>query len=165
MNRQIKLYILLALLSFVMTTPAIAGGWYFGAKAGRVHVNDSIVKTDPTNVGVVVGYDQGLVVGDVGLEAEFTKTTSQGECKPGACTSKNFDADTRALYVAFRSAGPMYFKARGGYLTVDNNGNTDSGASYGIGFGMGFGLMQLEFEVTKTQVDPDITFFSAGVQF
>ncbi|WP_455216794.1 hypothetical protein [Kaarinaea lacus] len=162
MNRQIKLYILLALLSLVMAAPAMAGDWYIGAKTGRVVVNESVVKTHPTNVGVVLGFEQGLVVGDVGIEAELTSTTSKGKVDGGS----EFKTDTKAVYVAFRTAGPMYFKAKGGYLQIDNDDwETKSGASYGIGFGLGLGLVQLELEVTKSMVDPDITFASVGVQF
>ena len=161
MNRQIKLYILLALASLVLTTPATAGEWIFGAKTGTVVVNDSNVKTHPTNVGIMVGFQQSLAVGELGVEAELTTTTGKGEMDGGA----KFEADTRAMYAAFRSAGLVYFKAKGGFLTIDNDGNTDSGASYGVGLGFGIGLAQAELEFTKTAIDPEITFVSLGVQF
>lgn len=161
MRRQIKLYILLAMLGLVMAAPATAGEWIFGAKTGRVVVNDSAVKTHPTNVGVMVGYQQSLVLGDLAVEGELTKTTGKGEDDFGG----KFEADTKALYLAFRSAGPLYLKAKGGFLQIDNGGNTDSGTSYGIGLGFGLGIVQLELELTKTAVDPDILFVSAGVQF
>lgn len=161
MKRQIKLYILLALVSLVMAAPATAGEFIFGAKTGTVVVDDSTVKTNPTNVGVMIGFQQSLGLGEFGIEAELTTTTGKGETDNGA----KFETDTQAMYVAFRSAGPFYFKAKGGFLTLDNDGNTDSGSSYGIGLGFGVGLAQLELELTRTAIDPEITFVSLGVQF
>ncbi len=161
MKRQIKLYILLAILGLVVASPASASGWFFGAKTGTVIVNDSGVDTHPTNIGFLVGYDLDIAVGDIAVEGEITKTTSKGELDTGS----QFSADTQAMYLAFRSAGPIYFKAKGGFLQVDNDGNTDTGSSYGIGLGFGVGIMQLELEFTKTAIDPDILFASIGVQF
>lgn len=162
MKRQIKLYILLAVLNLLIVTPALADGLYFGAKTGRIVVNDSAVKTHPTNVGFVLGYEQGLVLGDLGFEAEMTTTTGKGELDSG----RDFEADTKALYVAFRTAGPIYFKARGGFLQIDSNDwDTKTGSSIGVGLGLGLGLIQIELEVTKTALDPDIAFASVGVQF
>lgn len=161
MKRQIKLYILLALVSLFVAAPASAGEWIFGAKTGTVVLNDSNVKTHPSNLGIMVGFEQGFVIGDIAIEAEVTKTTGKGENDNGS----KFDANTHALYGAFRSAGPFYFKAKGGVLTVDNDGRTESGASYGIGLGFGIGIAQLELELTRTEIDPEITFVSLGVQF
>jgi len=162
MKRQIKLYILLALVGLVMAAPAAAGEFIFGVKTGTVVVDDASVKTDPTNVGIMVGYEQGLVLGDFAIEGEFTSTTNKGELKYGA---GKFKTDTRAVYAAFRSAGPFYLKAKAGFLHLDNEGSTDSGASYGVGLGFGIGIAQLELELTRTAVDPEITFISLGVQF
>ena len=162
MNRQIKLYILLALVGLVMAAPAAAGEFIFGVKTGTVVVDDSSVKTDPTNIGIMVGYEQSLVLGDFAIEGELTTTTNKGELKSGG---GKFKADTKALYAAFRSAGPFYLKAKAGFLQIDNEGNTDSGASYGVGLGFGVGVAQLELELTRTAVDPEITFLSLGLQF
>ena len=161
MTRQIKLYILLAILGLVVASPASAGDWFFGAKTGPMIVNDSSVKTNPTNIGVVVGYELGVVLGDLALEGEMTTTNSKGKTDLGT----KFDANTKALYLAFRSAGPVYLKAKAGFLQVDNDGNTDSGSSYGIGLGFSVGIAQLELEAAKSAVDPDVTFVSLGVQF
>jgi len=161
MKRQIKLYILLAISGLVMASPAAADGWFFGAKTGTVIVNDSDVNTHPTNVGFVEGYDVGIGVGDIAVEGEITRTTSKGDDD----IAGDFRADTQAMYLAFRSAGPIYLKAKGGFLQVDNDGNTDTGSSYGIGLGIGAGIMQIELELTKTAIDPDILFVSAGIQF
>jgi hypothetical protein len=159
--RHIKAIFLVGLLGMVAAAPAMAGDLFFGAKTGPMIVDSSSVKSDATNVGVLVGYELGLVVGDLAVEGEFTTTTSDGEFKGGG----NFDFDTVAAYLAFRTAGPFYFKAKGGVLQVDGNGGTDSGASYGVGVGFGIGVAQLELEYTQTSVDPNLAFVSVGVQF
>ena len=160
--RQMKTVILVGLLGLVAAAPASAGGLFFGAKTGSMIVDSSSVKTDPTNVGVLVGYELGVVLGDLSLEGELTTTTSDGEIKGGG----KFDLDTIAAYLAFRTAGPFYLKAKGGFLQVDGSGGgSDTGASYGIGVGFGIGVAQLELEYTQTAVDPDLAFVSLGVQF
>lgn len=163
MRRQIKLYILLALLSLLMTSSAYAGEWIFGAKTGPMMVNNSNVKTDPTNIGVLFGYQQSVVLGDIGIEGELTTTTSKGELKS---SGKKFSADTQAAYVAFRSAGLMFVTAKAGYMQADINGTTKGGSSYGVGFGIGLGLAQIELELAKAAITPDdVTFINLGVVF
>ena len=117
--RQMKTLILVGLLGLVAAAPASAGGLFFGAKTGSMIVDSSGVKTDPTNVGVLVGYELGVVLGDLSLEGELTTTTSDGEYKGGF---GKFDLDTVAAYLAFRTAGPIYLKANGGFLQVDGYG-------------------------------------------
>ncbi|HEC20247.1 MAG TPA: hypothetical protein ENI97_13015 [Gammaproteobacteria bacterium] len=160
--RQMKVFVLVGLLSVIMVAPATAGGLYFGAKTGPMIVDSSMVKTDPTNVGVMVGYELGVVVGDLALEGEFTTSTSDGEYKSGF---GKFNLDTIAAYLAFRTAGPIYLKAKGGFLQVDEDGSSDTGASYGVGVGLGVGIVQVELEYTQTSVDPSLSFLSVGVQF
>lgn len=161
--RQMKTFILMGLLGLVMAAPASAGGLFFGAKTGPMIVDDSSVKTDPTNVGVLVGYELGVVLGDLSLEGELTTSTSDGEIKGSGA---KFDVDTMAAYLAFRTAGPFYLKAKGGFMQTDIDGDSDTGASYGIGIGFGIGIAQLELEYTQASVDPaDVAFVSVGVQF
>jgi len=160
--RQMKAVILVGLLGLVTAAPASAEGFYFGAKTGMLVVDSSLVKDDAINTGVMVGYEFGVVLGDLGVEAEYTTTTSDGEVDTG----QNFDVDTTAAYLAFRSAGPIYFKAKGGYLEVSGDVEDDSGASFGVGIGFGIGIAQLEAEITQTSLDPDNVYYaSVGVQF
>ena len=159
--RQMKTFFLVGFLSLVAAAPASAGGLYFGAKTGSMIIDNSNVKTDATNVGVLVGYELGVVLGDLAVEGELTTSTSDGEYKGGG----NFSVDTAAAYLAFRTAGPIYLKAKGGFMQVDA-GSTESGASYGVGVGFGIGIAQLELEYTQTAIDPsDVAFVSVGVQF
>ncbi len=158
--RQIKMFFMVGLLGLVVATPASAD-WLFGVKTGPM-VIDVGGFSDTTNTGVVVGYEIGAVVADLALEAEFTTSTSDGKLG-----SQDVSLDTQALYLAFRTAGPFYFKAKAGYvnedLKVGNESSSDTGLSYGVGLGLGLGLAQLELELTT--IDTDIVFISVGAQF
>jgi outer membrane immunogenic protein len=159
--RQMKTLILVGLLGMVAAAP-VSADWFFGAKTGPMLIDTAGSISDPVNTGVVIGYDIGAVVADLALEAEFTTTTGDGKFSGSAVT-----LDTQALYLAFRTAGPIYFKAKGGFvnedLSIGNVSATDSGVSYGIGLGFGIGIAQLELELTA--IETDIAFFSVGVQF
>ncbi|NOX75905.1 MAG: outer membrane beta-barrel protein [Gammaproteobacteria bacterium] len=164
MMRQMKMFFLVGVLGLVVAAPASAD-WLFGVKTGPM-VIDSNGYSDTTNTGVVVGYEIGAVVADLALEAEFTTSTSDGKSE-SQNVSQNVSLDTQALYLAFRTAGPFYFKAKAGYvnedLKVGNTSYSDTGLSYGVGLGLGLGLAQLELELTT--IDTDIVFISVGAQF
>lgn len=163
--RQMKTVLLVGFLGLVAAAPASAGGLYFGAKTGSMIIDSPAVKTDATNVGVLVGYELGVVLGDLAVEGELTTSASDGENK-AAYGGGNFSVDTAAAYLAFRTAGPIYLKAKGGYLQVSGDVKSDSGVSYGLGVGFGIGIAQLELEYTQTAIDPsDVAFVSVGVQF
>ena len=134
---------------------------YFGAKTGPMFV-DASGADDPINTAFMIGYEQGFVVGDIGIEGEISRTTEDGEVG-----GQELDVDTEALYLTLRTAGPIYVKARAGYLqeevSVGKNSTDDSGTSYGIGVGFGLGLAQIEVEFT--QVEEDIDFLSVGIKF
>lgn len=158
--RQMKRFFILGLLGMVIAAPASAG-WFFGAKTGPMMIDTNGV-SDTNNVGVVVGYDLGVAVGDLAVEGEVTTTVSSGDF-----LGYDVDVDTQALYLAFRTAGPIYLKVKGGLLneevSIGSISESDSGMSYGVGVGFGIGVAQLELEVT--QIEQDVTFLSVGVQF
>jgi hypothetical protein len=160
---RIKSKVLVAALLLLATSSAWAGDWIFGAKTGPVMFDVSGI-SDATNTGVMVGYEQGVVLGDLALEGEYTTTTGSGELN-----NKDVDVNTKAIYLALRTAGPFYFKAKGGYLKVDGDigasSISDSGASYGVGFGLGLGIVQFELEYTQTSLEDTMAFASLGVQF
>lgn len=160
--RQMKTIILVGLLGLLVAAPASAD-WFFGAKTGPLIVDSSAVKDDAMNTGVLVGYDLNVVMGDLAVEGEYTTTTGDGKVK---VTGTTFSVDTTALYLAFRTAGPIYLKAKGGYMQVSGDVNSDSGVAYGLGVGFGIGIAQLELEFTQASLDPDnVAFVSVGVQF
>jgi outer membrane immunogenic protein len=156
-----KICMLLASVFMFTTAPSIyAGNFYFGAKVGQM-VIDNIGVNDPTNIGLTLGYEIGTVVADVGVEGEYTRSA-----KSGSYEDHDVDVETMGLYVAARSAGPIYAKGRLGYVNTNVDGRTgieDSGVSFGLGFGFSVGIAQFEFEYTK--INADINFFSAAVLF
>jgi hypothetical protein len=159
--RQMKTLILVGLLGMVAAAP-VSADWFFGAKTGALVVDSATVKDDAVNTGVVVGYDLGLVLGDLALEGELTTTTGEGKFNGSGA---KLSIDTAAVYLAFRTAGPIYFKAKGGFLQASGDID-DSGASYGVGIGFGIGIAQLELEYTQSSLDPaNVAFVSIGAQF
>lgn len=159
--RSMKSVLLALPLTMLLAAPAMAGEVIFGAKTGPMMI-DVTGYDDPVNTGLMVGYQQGVVLGDLGIEGEFTTTTSDGEY-----LGQKVSVDTMAIYAALRTAGPLYFKVKGGYLQEDVEvgpvSESDSGMSYGVGLGFGIGILQLELEYT--QVEEDISFVSLGIQF
>lgn len=161
MKCRFNMLLLLFIVSFVTATQAWAGEWKFGAKSGKMLLDNNSY-SDLTNVGVLLGYEIGLVLGDLALEAVVTKTASKGDF-----LTQDIELDTAALYLAFRTAGPIYFIGRGGYvtddLTVGSTKTSDNGTSVGIGVGLSLGLAQVELEYST--INSDIAFINLAVQF
>lgn len=141
--------------------PAATADWFFGAKAGPMLIDTAGVG-DPTNVGVMIGKEWGVVIGDVGVQGEFTTSTTKGKY-----AGSNVSVDTQAVYGVFRTAGALYLIAKAGMLREDVKigaaSSTDSGSSVGLGVGFSLGVAQLELEYT--QVEKDIAYLSLGVRF
>ena len=165
--RCLKFAFLALPLTLLLTAPAMAGEVIFGAKSGLMMIDQSGID-DPTNTGLMVGYQQSIVLGDLAVEAEFTTTTSDGKI---SSTGDKLSVDTKAIYAALRTAGPFYFKVKGGYLQADFNrkfgtaSKSQSGASYGAGVGFGIGILQLELEATRSSLDKNLTYVNLGIQF
>jgi len=152
---------LLALALVLAPAAGHASDVYIGAKAGPMLVDISGAD-DPTNVGVTVGYQLGVLVGDIAIEGEYTTSLDDGQV-----SGAPVDVDTLGLFLALRTAGPVYFKARGGVASVDTTvgagDSSSSGIAYGVGLGFGIGLAQLELEYTA--MEDDTRFISLGAQF
>ena len=122
-----------------------------------------------TNGGVLVGYQfhNGFAI-----EAEYTAALAAGDATILGMTG-DWDVKTFAVYGAFRSSGPLYFKGKLGYLNEDISINipgiasaegSDSGLSVGVGIGWRVvDAASLEFEYTL--VEQDIDSFSLGCNF
>ena len=104
-----------------------------------------------------------MIVADLALEAEFTRTAEEGETRGGS----DIEVDTNALYLTFTTPGPVYLKLRGGLIDitadVGSASDDESGESFGAGLGLSLGLLRLELEYTR--IDDDIDFLSAGIVF
>jgi len=152
---------ILLIICVSFSTSALADGLTFGAKTGPMRVDSSNVKDDPTNAGVTVGYEMGLVLGDLGFEGEFTTSMDDGTLKVPA--NSKFDVDTVGLFATYRSPGFLYLKARYGFVSWESGNTEDTNTSMGLGFGVSLGLLQVELEYT--QIDEDIDFLSIGIVF
>lgn len=144
--------------------PALqAGEWLVGVKGGAMLFDQSGVSS-PTNVAVMAGYQVGVVLGDIGVEGELTTSV-----KPGGFQGEDVDLTGQGLFATFRSAGPLYLKAKGGVVSSEVSIGTVSerttSEAYGLGVGLGLGITQLELEYTLVDSDNDIAFLSVGVQF
>ena len=155
----------LLIIAVSISTPVMASGLTFGAKTGPMRLDGPGIKDDPTNAGVTVGTELGLVLGDIGVEGEFTTTMKDG--KTTGTPSSNIDLDTMGIYATYRSPGFLYLKARTGFVRWDANvGNyseDDTVTSMGIGLGFSLGILQIELEYTE--IDEDIDFISLGIVF
>jgi len=161
MVNKIKLMGILLISFFSCTSMAYASGLTFGAKTGPMMYDVSGVD-DPVNAGIAVGSEMGIVLGDVGVEGEFTTTMNKG-----SVGSSDLSIDTMALYATYRSPGFLYFKARGGFLRWDQKvgSSSDNDTTTSLGLGLGFSLAVVKVELEYTQIDKDINFLSVGVQF
>lgn len=149
------------LLAGLAVTPVVAADWFFGAKAGPMLVAGNGVG-DPTNAGVMIGREWGVVLGDIGVQGEITTSIDKG--KSGG---QDVSVDTQAIYGVFRTAGALYLIAKAGLSREElKNGAasaSDTGSSLGLGVGFSIGLAQ--FEVEYTQIKKDIDFLNVGIRF
>lgn len=148
-----KSLVLLSSLSLgLLAAGPAAADMYFGAKTGKVMVDGA---SDPTNASLMLGYELGVVAGDLGIEGEIG--TSIDEASDGT------EVDTAGAYLAFRTAGPIYLVAKGGAAYIDNGVDSETNSSYGLGLGFSVGLLQLEAEYTR--LHDDVDYLSLGIRF
>jgi len=142
-----------SLMLAALSTSAFAedkGGIILGVKTGKVSVDKTDFEDDDTGTAILLGYEFS---NNFAIEFESGK-------------ADDFEAHSRALYLAYRSAGDLYFKVRGGHLKRESNSDQlgdDHGASYGIGGGYRFGALALEAEYTR--IEKDIDFLSLGLNY
>lgn len=134
--------------------------WYFGANTGPMMI-DLPGYDDPTNAGLLLGHEWGVVLGDIGLQGEFTTSIDDG-----AVGGQDVSVSTQALYGVFRSAGPFYLIGKVGMLReeveIGGHSETDTGASVGAGLGISLGIARIELEYT--QIESDIAYVSLGLR-
>jgi len=111
------------------------------------------------NAGLIYAMD---FVGIIGAEFEANTSIADGEIVSGL----DYSATQLGGYATLTTPGPIYFKAKAGYvytdLDTDLGGDSDTDVSYGIGAGF-FGL-ELEYTRTTYQ-DTDIDFLSLAYGF
>ncbi len=145
---------------------------YYGAKVGMM-MNDVPGFGDAINIGGIVGLPiTRLAQGSISFEGELTTTVVRGDVGYFGING-HWDVTTLAGYGVFTTDGPMYFKAKAGFLVEDASvtinglstyGGSDSGVSLGIGGGMKLsGGHRIEIEYTI--IDSDVNFLSIGYNF
>lgn len=141
---------------------------YFGIKAGTMDADADGFK-DASNLGLFAGYTFTQdATGELSAEGEYTRTFDKGDVRAGPVRG-DWDVESLAGYLAYRTAGSVYVKAKGGYLwrdiSVDGLGRgiegSDTGFSYGAGVGGRFSN-KAGIEIEYTVIDDDISFLSLG---
>ncbi len=159
MPRNIRIAAVAATV-LTMNSPApAADGLYLGLTAGLMD-NDRRGFDEALNVGLLLGYEfLSVGIGDVALEGLYTTTVDEGDASAG----RDWEVDTWGAYGAFRTAGPVYLKAKAGaqYVDVEVGGASDDDIEFsaGLGLGVSFAVGQLEFEYVR--IDSDIDFVGA----
>lgn len=146
---------------------------YYGVKAGFM-IPDIGIMGNAINVGGFVGAPITRVAqGTFSGEVEATTSVIKGDINYLG-VSGHWGVTTLAGYGVFRTNGPIYFKAKAGYLFENGTfsiagspytyGGSDSGASFGVGGGMHLGGGH-SIELEYTIIDSDINFLSVGYKF
>jgi len=145
--------LLTGLLALALGIPAQAGEFIAGIKVGVVDIEAS--GFDPiTTASLQLGYEfTDLLVLDVALEGEITRSLSDAD-GPGG----DYSYEDAGIFASLRSAGPVYVIARAGLVDVrleqDSGSSSDSGAAYGLGLGFSTGI-RWEIEWTTYDFEDD----------
>ncbi|MBT8114139.1 MAG: porin family protein [Arenicella sp.] len=139
------------------------GKWIIGGKAAKIDANSEFVD-DADASGVMLGYEFARPIGDLGgsaaLELEYVngdETIING--------LGNYEADVVNVFMAYRSAGALYFKAKAGMSFSDLTINTPTSndtfdeTSFAAGIGLGYRLGEygaIEVEYTDDTGDNDL---------
>lgn len=155
-----------------------AGKWMIGAKAAVVQ-NGTTGFDDSANIGLLIGYEFARPIGFDGtasIEIEGTTSFSDGDIDPDSIfgTGGDWDADTIALYFAYRTPGTVYFKGKLGVIRSETTANVagesveddDAALSWGVGLGLRLNeQFNAELEFTDDTGDTDLSLISLGGNF
>lgn len=151
------------------------GKWMIGAKVAVVQ-NGQSGFDDSTNIGLLIGYEFARPIGFDGtasIEVEGTTSISDGDIDPDSIfgASGEWDADTIALYFAYRTPGTVFFKGKLGVLRSEVTSNVagvsvendDASLSWGVGLGVRLHeKFNAELEFTDDTGDTDLSLISLG---
>jgi hypothetical protein len=72
--------LLITIVLLIGSTGSAQAEWLIGAKTGvmATDVDGASVSDDPRNLGLTLGYELGILAGDLALEAEITRTGTTG---------------------------------------------------------------------------------------
>ncbi len=157
---------ILGLATGLLAAPVVfaADGLYLGVTGG-VMSTDRAAFDDAVSAGVLVGYEfLNVAVGDIAAEAVYTTTLHEADI---AGVSGGWEMDTLAAYAAFRTAGPVYLKARAGIVDADveTRADTESSTRFSAGLGIGLSVGIAQFELEYTTLTDDVDFIGLAVNF
>ncbi|MCG6873329.1 MAG: hypothetical protein LJE84_13670, partial [Gammaproteobacteria bacterium] len=124
------------------------GSWIVGVKGGTMN-NENEGYDSASTRGFVLGYTfarpAGRTGGAASIEAEFTDTYSDGEINQDLFVggTGTWNISTKALYVAYRTGGTVYFKGKAGTVLGDLEETPTGGESVAddkLKFSFGGGL-------------------------
>lgn len=139
------------------------GKWIIGVKGVKIDTNSEFVD-DADGEGVILGYQFDRPIGDLGGSA-----TLELEYVTGDETAINgvgvYEADLFNMFMAYRSAGTLYFKAKAGLsfsdLTIITPASNDTFDEVSFAAGVGLGVRigesgSIEIEYTDDTGDNDL---------
>lgn len=165
-----KIWMAATLLAASLYTTAASAEIVIGAKAGTVDFDTE--GSDPAlNGSIQLAFDIfDIGIADIALEGEYSTSLTEGEIDLGILGAQDVSFESTALYLALRTAGPVYVIARAGYASTEiefENGGTadDDGVATGLGVGFSMGL-RMEIEYTNYEIeDLDINYLTLGFAF
>ena len=145
--------LLLTLALCSLTNPVQAGDFFGGIKAGIVDPEAS--GFDPTTTASAqLGYEfADFWIFDVAVEGEITRSITDGDAPGG-----DYSYEQNSVFTSLRTAGPVYFTARAGFVDArieqPGRSSSDDGIAYGIGVGFSTGI-RWEIEWTTYEFNND----------
>ena len=150
------------------------GNWMAGLKFGAAELDIDGYSTAKTTA-LVIGYQFSRPIGDRGsasIELEIAESDNAKIDTPAV--QANWNINTEALYMNYRSPGTVYFKTKVGVLHNEITQNFAFGevvsddVSFALGFGGGVRLgsadnrVNIEAEWVSSSGDHDVNYFSLG---
>jgi outer membrane immunogenic protein len=184
---QMKKLMVAASISMLASTFAQAqteqeqSGLYVGAGLTQVKFGDDT--PEPDNYLLNIGYNFNS-----NWAAEFQYTDSYSDADfsyvdEEIAVSGDMSLSTTAIYGVYRSSGPLYFKAKAGFMDAEakfnasftegentisgSNSESESGWAAGVGAGYRFGAanIELDYIVTDSKIDIDFAAISFNYAF
>lgn len=154
-----------AALAVMLLSPSLAtASPYFGAKIGTMQVSFDFDETDsdPTSIGILLGYRWDHVLRGLSGELEVTRSISPGEVR-----DLDLDVESQGLYLAYQTQGPLYVRGRVGLMDASLDAGVlsegEGGETFGIAAGYRRGAFAVELDFTS--IDDDVSFFSIGLVY
>lgn len=147
------------LLTFgaLAVTPAQAFDSDWRVKGGLLSLEDD--ESAAFNAGVVYAMD---FAGMIGAEVEANTSIADGEIISGL----DYSATQLGGYATLTTPGPIYFKAKAGYVYTDVDTDFGGDSDTDIAYGIGAGFFGFELEYTRTSYeDVDVDFLSLAYGF